>query len=146
MIYYYSQGIDFKPKFTTKINKWINTVAKSHDISRLSLNFIFCSDAELLEINKRFLGHDYFTDIITFDTLDDQYIKKNSLSGDIFISVDTVMINSETYNSSFEKELLRVMIHGVLHLLGYDDHSPEDIAEMRHQEDSALELYYGKKI
>ncbi|MBQ0006098.1 MAG: rRNA maturation RNase YbeY, partial [Alistipes sp.] len=97
-------------------------------------------------MNREFLGHDFYTDIITFDTLDDQVIKKNTLSGDIFISIDTVRINSKTYSSSFEDELLRVMIHGVLHLMGYDDHTPEEEMEMHHQEDLALEIYYGKTI
>lgn len=146
MIRYYSKGTDFKPKFTTKINRWIKTVANSKGFFRITLNYVFCSDAQLLAMNREFLGHDYYTDIITFDTLDDQVIKKSSLSGDIFISVDTVSINSKTYNSSFEDELLRVMMHGVLHLMGYDDHTPEEENEMHRQEDSALEIYYGKTI
>jgi len=141
MIRYYNQGTDFRPKFITKINTWVKSVAISKGYSRLNINYIFCSDEELLQINRKFLGHDYYTDIITFDTIDDQVIRKSSLSGDIFISVDTVRMNSEEFSSTFEKELYRVMIHGVLHLIGYDDKTPEQESEMHHQEDLALELF-----
>jgi len=143
MIHYYSKGTNFRPKFTTKINSWIKTIAKSHGISRLTINYIFCDDEELLSINKSFLGHDYYTDIITFDTIDDMYIKKGAISGDIFISVDTVRSNAATYATSFESELLRVMIHGILHLIGFDDKSPDEETEMHHQEDLALNVFYG---
>lgn len=141
MIRYYNQGTDFRPKFITKINTWVKSVAISKGYSRLNINYIFCSDEELLQINRKFLGHDYYTDIITFDTIDDQVIRKSSLSGDIFISVDTVRMNSEEFSSTFDKELHRVMIHGVLHLIGYDDKTPEQESEMHHQEDLALELF-----
>jgi len=143
MIHYYKQGTEFGPKFITKINKWVKSVANSKGFNRLNLNYIFCSDEELMKINREFLGHDYYTDIITFDTLEDQHIKKAALSGDIFISVDTVRINAETYHTSFEDELHRVMIHGVLHLMGYDDHTPEEESEMHRQEDIALQIFNG---
>jgi len=143
MIQYYSKGTEFRPKFTTKINKWVKSIANSKGYTRLNLNYIFCSDEELLELNKSFLGHDYYTDIITFDTIDDQIVKKYALSGDIFISIDTVRINARNYDVPFETELLRVMIHGVLHLMGYDDHTTDQQNEMHHQEDLALSDYYG---
>lgn len=146
MIHYHCQGTDFGPKFKTKINSWIKTITQNLGYHRLTLNYIFCSDDELLEINKQFLGHDYYTDIITFDTIDDQRIKKNSLSGDIFISVDTVMANSDYYNVRFEDELLRVMIHGVLHLAGFDDHTDSESAEMRRQENAALSCWYERFV
>lgn len=141
MIHYHQQGIIFRPKFTTKINRWVKTVAQNFGYRRLTINYIFCSDDELLKINRQFLGHDYYTDIITFDTLEDQRIKNASLSGDIFISVDTVRINAEEYGTSFEDELHRVMIHGILHLVGFDDHTDAESEEMRKQENTALYLW-----
>jgi len=141
MIYYHQQGTKFSPKFKTKINRWVKTVAHNLGFDRITINYIFCSDEELLDINRRFLAHDYYTDIITFDTIGDQRVKSGSLSGDIFISVDTVRINAEEYKVPFEEELHRVMIHGILHLAGFDDHTEQESEEMRKQENSALSLW-----
>ena len=99
------------------------------------MNVIFCSDNYILDINQRYLQHDYFTDIITFD-----YCEGNVLSGDLFISVDSVRENALYYGTEFEDELNRVIVHGALHLIGYDDHSEEDIAMMRSKENYYLDL------
>ena len=107
----------FKPKALTKL--WLRTVAGSESRKLGDVNIIFCSDNYILDINMKYLQHDYFTDIITFD-----YCEKNTLSGDLFISVDSVRENALLYGApSFEDELNRVIVHGLLHLIGYDDHS-----------------------
>lgn len=135
MISYFSEDIDFNLKNKRLNNRWLNLVAES-EIKRVGdISVIFCSDGYLLDINKRYLRHDYLTDIITFD-----YTEGDRLSGDLFISVDTVRANAEEYGSDFEQELCRVMVHGVLHLIGYDDHTPDDIALMRSKEDYYLSL------
>ncbi len=97
------------------------------------INYIFCSDARLLSINKQFLKHDYFTDVITFD-----YCKNSTISGDVFISTDRVRENAEKFNVDFAVELNRIMIHGLLHLLGYKDKSPSKKKIMTHMEDFYL--------
>ena len=99
------------------------------------INYIFCSDPYLLEINKQYLGHDYFTDILTFD-----YSQKPVVSGDLFISIDTVRENAEYYGATFEEELHRVIVHGLLHLIGYDDHTPEEQKTMREKENYYLDI------
>ena len=99
------------------------------------ISIIFCSDPYILDINQRYLQHDYFTDIITFD-----YCEGKVLSGDLFISIDTVRENAAEYGASFEEELNRVMVHGLLHLIGYDDHTPEEQKEMRSKEDYYLSI------
>lgn len=100
------------------------------------INYILCSDTYLLEMNKQYLKHDYYTDVITFD-----YCEDDVLSGDIFISVDTVRDNAKEYEVTFEKELQRVMIHGVLHLAGYKDKTDEDSKVMRAKENQYLVLF-----
>ncbi|MCI5990622.1 MAG: rRNA maturation RNase YbeY [Bacteroidales bacterium] len=110
-------------------------VAES-EIRRIGdVNIIFCSDNYILDVNLKYLQHDYFTDIITFD-----YCENNVLSGDLFISVDSVRENSVFYNTEFEDELNRVMVHGILHLIGYDDHTEEDQKVMREKENYYLSL------
>ena len=100
-----------------------------------NISIIFCSDNYILDVNQKYLQHDYFTDIITFD-----YCEGDKLSGDLFISVDTVKDNAVEYGTEFQDELNRVMVHGLLHLIGYDDHSEEDIKEMRAKENYYLSL------
>lgn len=102
------------------------------------INFIFCDDDYLLNINKEYLDHDYYTDVITFDTKIDSNDKK--ISGDIFISIDSVKVNALYYKVSFETELARVMAHGVLHLIGYDDCDEDSIAMMRRKENDFLKM------
>lgn len=114
------------------INKWIVSVVNSYDKVLGDLNFIFCSDKYLLKINKEYLQHDFYTDIITFD-----YCDKEIIAGDIFISLERVSENAEKFNTQ-DTELYRVIIHGVLHLLGFDDHSDEEKVIMRQKEDVAL--------
>ena len=99
------------------------------------LSIIFCSDNYILDVNMRYLQHDYFTDIITFD-----YCEGNRLSGDLFISVDSVRENALFYGTEFSDELNRVMVHGLLHLIGYDDHTEEDQKTMREKEDYYLSV------
>lgn len=135
MIRYFNQDIkfEFKPKLLT--NRWLKMVAES-EIRKISdINVIFCSDNYILDVNMKYLQHDYFTDIITFD-----YCEGDRLSGDLFISIDSVRENSQFYGTSFADELNRVIVHGVLHLIGYDDHSEADIATMRAKEDYYLSL------
>ena len=100
-----------------------------------AINIIFCSDPYILEVNLKYLQHDYFTDIITVD-----YCEKDILSGDLFISIDSVRENARYYGTAFEDELDRVMVHGLLHLIGYDDHTEEEIAVMRQKENYYLEM------
>ena len=135
MVRYFFEDTDFQFKPKRFTSSWLKTVAES-EIRRLGeVNLIFCSDNYILDINQRFLQHDYFTDIITFD-----YCEGNVLSGDLFISVDSVRENSLEYGTEFEDELNRVIVHGVLHLAGYDDHTEEDVKEMRSKENYYLDL------
>lgn len=135
MIQYNSENTDFVFKGKTRNNAWLRLVAES-EIRRVGdINIIFCSDSYLLDINQKFLGHDYFTDIITFD-----YCEGDKLSGDLFISIDTVRANAEEYGEGFERELNRVMVHGVLHLIGYDDHTKAEQKTMREKENYYLSL------
>ena len=135
MISYHFEETDFRFRHKTLTRKWLTLVAES-EIRRIGdIAVIFCSDNYILDINRRFLGHDYFTDIITFD-----YCEGDRLSGDLFISVDSVRENAHEYGTEFEDELNRVIVHGVLHLIGYDDHTEEDIAMMREKENYYLSL------
>lgn len=135
MISYFFEDTDFVFKGKALNNRWLKIVAES-EIRRLGqISIIFCSDNYILDINQRFLQHDYFTDIITFD-----YCEGDRLSGDLFISVDSVRENAIEYGSSFNDELNRVMVHGILHLIGYDDHTDEDIRQMRSKENYYLSL------
>ncbi|MCQ2131309.1 MAG: rRNA maturation RNase YbeY [Bacteroidales bacterium] len=135
MISYFNQDIDFKLKGKLINNQWLKLVAES-EIRRIGdVNIIFCSDNYILDVNMKYLGHDYFTDIITFD-----YCEKDRLNGDLFISIDSVRENALHYGTEFETELNRVMVHGILHLIGYDDHSKKDIKVMREKEDYYISL------
>ena len=135
MVSYFYENTSYFFKGKVKNNYWLRTVAES-EIRRLGdLNIIFCSDNYILGINQQYLGHDYFTDIITFD-----YCEGDKLSGDLFISVDSVRENAIEYGQTFERELERVMVHGVLHLIGYDDHTKAQQKIMRSKEDYYLSL------
>ena len=135
MVRYYQEDKQYELKQKMRNNRWLKTVAGS-EMRRLgAVNIIFCSDNYILDVNVRYLGHDYFTDIITFD-----YCEKDILSGDLFISIDSVRENALYYGVPFEDELDRVMVHGLLHLIGYDDHTPEQQAEMRAKEDYYLQM------
>lgn len=133
MIRFFTEGTKFEFKGKRLNNAWLKMVAES-EIRRLGdINIIFCSDTYLLDVNQKYLGHDYFTDIITFD-----YCEKNILSGDLFISVDTVRDNASFYGATFEDEINRVIVHGLLHLIGYDDHTDDDQKVMREKENYYL--------
>lgn len=135
MIRYYCEDIKFEFKHKLLNNKWLRFVAQS-EVRRLGdIGIIFCSDNYILDVNMKYLQHDYFTDIITFD-----YCEEDVLSGDLFISVDSVRDNASYYGTEFEDELNRVIVHGILHLVGYDDHTEEDQQQMRAKEDYYLSL------
>ena len=125
------------PKLDRKaVRAWITAVAASYEGRKVgNLNYIFCNDDRILEVNKEFLGHDYYTDIITFD-----YSEPGLVSGDMFISLDTVLSNSSKFHTSYEKELMRVIIHGVLHLCGINDKGPGEREIMEAAEDKALAM------
>jgi rRNA maturation RNase YbeY len=135
MIRYFSEDTTFLYKCKRLTSNWLKKVAEQEGKRIGQISIIFCSDPYLLGINRKYLGHDYYTDIISFD-----YCEGNLLSGDLFISIDTVRDNAAFYGTTFENELHRVIVHGVLHLIGYDDHSDADTAAMRAAEDRALTL------
>ena len=135
MVSYFFEDTPFVFKGRRFNNQWLRMVAES-EVCRLgALSIIFCSDHYILDINQKYLQHDYFTDIITFD-----YREGNVLSGDLFISVDSVRENALEYGTTFEDELNRVMVHGVLHLAGYDDHTEEEQRIMRQKENYYLQM------
>lgn len=136
MISFQNQSILFKLKEKTKLKLWIKTIIAKENHTLENINYIFCSDDELLEINLKHLNHNTLTDIITFD-----YTEAKKISSDIFISVDRVAENAIKFKVSFENELHRVMIHGVLHLCGYKDKTKLDGELMRKKENWALNFY-----
>lgn len=133
MIRFTSEDIGMPALDERKIGKWIRAVAAEYGYAVGNINYIFCSDERELEVNRAFLGHDYYTDVITFD-----YSTSQTLNGDIFISLETVQSNAETVGAPFEQELMRILIHGVLHLTGQGDKTPETKAEMTAKEEKAL--------
>ena len=135
MIRYFQEDIRFELKQKMQNNRWLKMVAGSEMRRIGAVNIIFCSDNYILDVNMKYLQHDYFTDIITFD-----YCEKNILSGDLFISIDSVRENAQFYGTEFVDELNRVMVHGLLHLIGYDDHTEADIAVMRQKENYYLQM------
>jgi rRNA maturation RNase YbeY len=137
-INYQSQDIKFVLKEKRKVSKWINDVVKLHQKKLGYLSYIFCSNHYILELNRQYLNHNYFTDIITFD-----YCYDNKVEGDIFISIDTVLDNSHRFKTNFSDELLRVIIHGVLHLVGFSDKTANQQKQMRVLEDEALSIFHS---
>ena len=135
-IYFSTENIDFELENELKVKKWILEVVGTQGKRVGNLNYLFCDDAYLINVNRTYLDHDTYTDIITFD-----YVEGNVVSGDILISVERVRENAMLFSSSFEQELRRVIIHGVLHLLGQADKSDEDATEMRKKEELALALW-----
>ena len=135
MVSYFTEDIRFLFKQKRFTSKWLKFVAESEMRKLGDISIIFCSDKYILDVNLKYLQHDYYTDIITFD-----YCEGNTLSGDLFISIDSVRENATFYGTDFENELNRVIVHGVLHLIGYDDHTDEDVAVMRSKEDYYLSL------
>ncbi len=128
-INYFSEVIDFDLKNQSVIKKWIRYVAENEKKEIETINYIFCNDEYLHNLNVDYLKHDTLTDIITFD-----YSTDNTISGDIFISIERVKENAVLFEKSFDDELNRVIVHGILHLIGYKDKSPEDKAVMTEKE------------
>ncbi|MEZ3558210.1 MAG: rRNA maturation RNase YbeY [Duncaniella sp.] len=120
---------------TEKLGRWVDEVARRHDRILGPLTYIFCDDEKIIEVNRQFLQHDYYTDIITFD-----YTRGRRISGDMFISLDTVATNAETVGADYATELRRVIVHGVLHLCGINDKGPGEREIMERHENEALAL------
>ncbi len=135
MIAYFSEDIDFDIENPDTISGWIESVIQAEQKKLIQLNFIFCSDTYLHQINLEYLDHDTFTDIITFP-----YSDPPKIHGDIFISIDRITENADQFKTSFSDELHRVIIHGVLHLCGYGDKLPEEKTLMTQKENEALQL------
>ena len=142
MISFINENIKM-PKLDHKaVRAWIDAVAATYEGRKVgSLNYIFCNDDRILEVNKPFLGHDFYTDIITFD-----YSEPGVVSGDMYISLDTVLTNSEKFHTSYDKELMRLIIHGVLHLCGINDKGRGERAIMEAAENRALDMWYNKQF
>ena len=135
-IQFFSEGISFRLDNKTKIRSWFLNCADDHNYKIDYINYIFCNDEYLLQINQTSLNHDYYTDIITFDLSSSEKI----IEADIFISLDRIRDNAKKLSVDFINELHRVMIHGLLHLVGYDDRSKEDALVMRQKESVYLSL------
>lgn len=134
-INFFEEDAQVKRALLKKHKQWLKQVASSEDVVVDEINYIFCSDNYLLEVNRNYLNHDYYTDIITFDNSEDEKILS-----DIFISIDRINENSVSLGTSFIHELSRVMVHGLLHLCGYHDKSTNDKTLMREKEDHYLSL------
>tara|TARA_R110001583_G_scaffold15522_4_gene63910 strand:- start:137 stop:553 length:417 start_codon:yes stop_codon:yes gene_type:complete len=126
---------DFKLENESRISQWISSCIESYEFTEGEINYIFCDDAYLLKLNIEFLEHDTLTDIISFD-----YTLGKLISGDIFISVERVKENAQKFSQSFENELNRVIIHGILHYIGFKDKLDKDKREMRVEEEKCLDL------
>ncbi len=135
MITYQTEGVSMPAIKKREITAWVKSVAESYSKKVGDIAYIFCSDEEILRINREYLQHDYYTDIITFD-----YCEGNRLSGDLFISLDTVHSNAELFGQDYDRELHRVIIHGVLHLCGINDKAPGEREQMEAAENNALDL------
>ncbi len=134
-INFIAQDVELPDFDQETVSNWIESVARSFDKSVGSLTYIFCNDARILEVNNQFLKHDYYTDIITFD-----YSRPRRISGDMFISLDTVKSNADLFGREYHNELMRVIIHGVLHLCGVNDKGEGEREVMEKFEDNALTL------
>ncbi len=137
MIHYFFENTE-EIELPKNVTSWIEELIEEEEKKLGDITYIFCDDEYLLEINKQYLQHDYYTDIITFD-----YVKGKIISGDIFVSLQRISDNSSTLAIPFEKELLRVTAHGVLHLCGYKDKKQEEEKLMRCKENYYLEKYYN---
>lgn len=136
MITYVAENIALPELDQQHVQNWIRHVAADYGFTLGDITYIFCDDERILEVNRQFLGHDYYTDIITFD-----YSTPSRISGDIYISLDTVGSNAASLGISLQDELKRILIHGILHLTGQGDKTPETRAEMTRKEDLALSEY-----
>ena len=136
MIRFSTLDVEMPPIEPQKVRDWISQVAENYGKRVGELYYYFCSDEKLLEINRERLGHDFYTDIVTFPLTDCETV----LSSEFCISIDRIQENAVTFGRSYESELHRVIIHGVLHLIGFDDHSEEDEQIMREKEEEVLEM------
>ncbi len=137
-ITFQAEGIDFPKIEKAKLSEWIKNVAQKYDKQVGEISYLFCDDEKILEVNREYLDHDFYTDIITFD-----YSEDNTISGDILISLQTVESNSQMYKTEYLEELHRVIIHGILHLCGLKDSTLEDETLMRKAEDDALGMMFS---
>ena len=135
MITYQTEDIAMPQIKKHETTEWVKQVAASYGKKVGEIAYIFCSDEKILEVNRQYLEHDYYTDIITFD-----YTEGNRISGDLFISLDTVRTNAEQFDQAYERELHRVIIHGILHLCGINDKGPGEREIMEAEENKALSL------
>lgn len=135
MIQFINEDIAAPALEKLRVKRWINAVAQIYGKKCGDIAFVFCTDERILEVNKQYLQHDYYTDIITFD-----YSVQQLIAGDVFISLDTVRSNALQFNVTFEQELHRILVHGVLHLCGFDDKTPELRQQMTERENQALVL------
>ena len=135
MISYQTEGVEMPAIKQRETTAWIKAVAESYGKRVGEIAYIFCSDEKILEVNRQYLQHDYYTDIITFD-----YTSGDKISGDLFISLDTVKTNSEAFNTPYNEELHRTIIHGILHLCGINDKGPGEREIMEEAENKALGL------
>ena len=136
MIDFCFEDIDENSLPLTGIEEWVQKVIEKNNKQLGDITYIFCTDDYLLNINREYLQHDYYTDIITFN-----YCENDIISGDLFISIDTVIDNAKTFDVSFESEFRRVVIHGILHLVGFDDKTDIDQEEMTKQENISLDIF-----
>ena len=135
MITYQTDGVKMPAIKKRETSAWIKAVAATYGKKPGDIAYIFCNDEKILEVNKEYLQHDYFTDIITFD-----YTEGDRISGDLFISLDTVRTNAEQFGQDYDRELHRVIIHGILHLCGINDKGPGEREIMEAAENKALDL------
>ena len=135
MITYQSDGVKMPAIKKRDINRWIKEVAATYGRRVGDIGYLFVSDEKILEVNNTYLGHDYYTDIITFD-----YDEEDIISGDLVISLDTVRTNAELFGKNYDDELHRVIIHGILHLCGINDKGPGERELMEAAEDKALAM------
>lgn len=138
-VYFFSEDIRYSPKQKKNLKNWLNKAAHKEGFEILILNYIFCDDNYLLSINKKFLNHNTLTDIITFDNAIKEDAGNKSIEGDIFISYERVKENAHEFKVLVHEEIKRVMIHGLLHLMGYKDKAPKDKTLMREKENYYLE-------
>jgi len=136
-IYFFSEEINFEHKEKLMRKRWLKSIATKAGYTVRELNYVFCSDEYLYRMNLEYLNHETYTDIITFDNSEKEF----DIAGDIFISIDRVNENAKTHNQKAEIELNRVLVHGLLHLMGYKDKTKEESALMRNKEEESINLY-----
>ncbi|WP_288738415.1 rRNA maturation RNase YbeY [uncultured Parabacteroides sp.] len=134
-ISFYAEDIELPAIKKEPVSNWIRKVAETYGKKTGDISYIFCSDEKILEVNRQYLQHDYYTDIITFD-----YTSGNKISGDLFISLDTVKTNAEKFETPYNEELHRTIIHGILHLCGINDKGPGEREIMEENENKALAI------